>query len=559
MNQQFILFRVIKRYVLCILYVIFLASICNVISLVVPLSFMSIIDRVLVSSGYSTLYLITLLLALSAVVEFFVGYYKKYLYNWFSSRVICEFSGLFFERLFLLKYSFFKKESVASHITRVGELYKIKNFISSWLISYLIDFLFLCIYLIVMFYISSGLTFLILSSVPFHILQYFYFGSRIRKSDTEFYEKNIDLNKVMIDSIKNVDLIKISNIEKEAARKVSSTLGRSLESGFRLSNYQAYSEELSNLFSKLSETLLVFFGAYLALNGSITLGELVAFLLLKDRVTLPLIRLASIWEEYCQFNLSVNRVDAIFKQELEIKDGETVTSIESLELVDVEVRYSDKLVISNASFYITKGDVISFCGESGAGKSTLIKLIPRITDYQSGTISINGTNIKILDVSYLRSRISYLNQSFNLVNGSIKDNILWGSKGLNDEKLEEVLELCCCIDFINKLDDGLDTEVNEEGGALSGGQKQRIALARAMISDFDILILDEPTSALDSVTEMKLIRNIVNYCKDKIVLIVSHKETVHSYCDKTFELIDGKLIEQGKHINTEGMTHAMQL
>ncbi|ENF7324065.1 peptidase domain-containing ABC transporter [Vibrio cholerae] len=526
----------IKKYYRCIIYIVGLASLLNILSLAMPLSFMSIIDRVLISSGYATLIFIAVLLTIVAFIEAIIGYSKQYLYNWFSSRVISDLSGKYFDKLMVLNLSFFNSTTIADHITRVGELYTIKNYLNSWLLSYVVDFIFLLIYLSVMVLVSPILTLIIVVSTPFHIIQYFLFGKRIRSYNEDFFNKNIELNNSMINSLTNIEMIKLTNYELSMSDDISKYLSGSLRAGFRLSNLQNFSSELSNGISKIFEILLITCGSYLVLNGILSLGELVAFTLMKDKVVIPLIRLASLWEEYSQFRLSKNRIDKVFGENSEPEMGILILDSSHIEFDSVSLDINGCKIFSEVNLVCGIDKIVCITGESGAGKSNLIKMIPRLISCSSGNIYINKVNINDFNLSSLREKISYLGQECHIFNGTIRENILWDSCNKSDEWLMHILEVSQCKEFVKKLEKGLETYIGEGGVYLSGGQRQRIALARCFASNREIFLLDEPTSALDEENERKIVNSIIKNSKGKITIIISHNERIINSSDLVYRL-----------------------
>ncbi|AXX58820.1 peptidase domain-containing ABC transporter [Vibrio vulnificus] len=526
-----ILSKTIKKYYLSIIYIIILSSLLNILSLAMPLSFMAIIDRVLVSSGSSTLIFIAITLAIVSLFEAVIGYSKKYIYNWFSSKVISELSGKYFDKLMLLKLSFFKSTSTADHITRVGEIYNIKNYISNWLLSYLVDVIFLTVYTIVMLFVSPILTIIILSSTPFHIVQYFVFGGKIRYCNEEFFRKNVDLNNSMINSVNNIEMVKLTNCEMRASDSISKSLSGSLYEGFKLSNLQAMSNEISSTISKLFDVLLVVAGSYLVLNGHLSLGELVAFTLMKDKVVQPLIRLASLWEEYCQFKLSKNRVDKVFNETAERLIGNPIENINQIEFDSVSFHVNGKTIFRDVNLVCKEGKIVCIVGESGSGKSTLLKMIPRLIDPSSGVIYFDKYSTDRLDLTSLRNQISYVGQECHIFNGTIRQNILWSSNNKSDDWLTYIMEISHCSEFVDDLIEGVETYIGDGGMYLSGGQKQRIALARCFASDKKVVLLDEPTSALDEKNEYNIIDTIAKNSEGKITVVVSHNDRLINSSD----------------------------
>ena len=207
----------------------------------------------------------------------------------------------------------------------------------------------------------------------------------------------------------------------------------------------------------------------------------------------------------------------------------------------------DKPVLKNVNLNIKAGQTIALVGNSGGGKTTISSLLPRFYDVKSGTITLDGINIKDLDLDCLRDNIAIVFQDNFLFCGTIRENILFGRENVSEEQLQKAIHSACLDEFISTLKDGLDTQIGERGVLLSGGQKQRIAIARAFIKNAPILILDEATSALDNKSEAVVQQAIDNLMKDRTVLVIAHRLSTVRNADCIVVINDGQIVEKGSH------------
>ncbi len=220
----------------------------------------------------------------------------------------------------------------------------------------------------------------------------------------------------------------------------------------------------------------------------------------------------------------------------------------TIEYKDVCFEYNpNKPILKNINLKITCGQTIAFVGNSGGGKTTLVNLLPRFYDLKSGQVLIDGQDIRDLELNSLRDKIAIVFQDNFLFAGTIKENILLGRTDISDEKLNNAIKCACLEEFINSLDNGLDTQIGERGVLLSGGQKQRIAIARAFIKDAPIVILDEATSALDNKSEAVVQQAIDNLMKDRTVFIIAHRLSTVRNADKIVVVNYGEIVETGTH------------
>jgi subfamily B ATP-binding cassette protein MsbA len=204
-------------------------------------------------------------------------------------------------------------------------------------------------------------------------------------------------------------------------------------------------------------------------------------------------------------------------------------------------------VLKKVNLDIQKGQTVAFVGNSGGGKTTFVNLLPRFYDVTDGSISIDGTDVRDLDLASLRDKIAVVFQDNILFNGTIRKNILLGKKDATDEEIHQAVKNACLDEFITTLPKGLDTEIGERGILLSGGQRQRIAIARAFIKDAPIVILDEATSALDNKSEQIVQQAIYNLMEDRTVFIVAHRLSTVRNADKIVVINDGEIVESGSH------------
>ena len=267
---------------------------------------------------------------------------------------------------------------------------------------------------------------------------------------------------------------------------------------------------------------------------------------------------------------SADRVFAIMDIKSDIQDVDNAIKVKdlnsSLSFNDVSFAYGNKneKVLNNINFKINKGEIFALVGPSGAGKSTLVDLIPRFYDTLSGSIKIDGKDIKELELKSLRSLMGIVTQETFLFDDTVKANISYGVENISDDEIKDAAKAANAHEFIQKLPDGYNTIIGERGVSLSGGQKQRIAIARAIVKNPPILILDEATSSLDSESEKHVQSAIENLMSERTVFVIAHRlSTVHN-ANKILVLENGQIVQVGKHddlINVDGLykqLHKMQ-
>lgn len=304
--------------------------------------------------------------------------------------------------------------------------------------------------------------------------------------------------------------------------------------------------------SSIGTVIVIFFGGRLALSSKLPLEDLVAFLLYLSSFYGPITALGRINEGLQQALASAERVLEILNEEPEIKDAADAVKVDrvkgQIEFKNVCFQYVDGIpVLKDISFKVNAGEALALVGPTGVGKSTMASLIPRFYDPDSGSILIDGIDIRKITISSLRRQISFVSQDVFLFNGTVKDNILYGRQDATDDEVIAAAKAANAHEFIMELADGYDTKVGERGVKLSGGQKQRISIARAILKDSPILILDEATSAVDTQTE-RLIQEALNRLKEnKTTILIAHRLSTIQEAEQIVVIKEGEILEKGRH------------
>lgn len=309
---------------------------------------------------------------------------------------------------------------------------------------------------------------------------------------------------------------------------------------------------LMHFIVSLGIALVIWLGSYLILLKQITPGNFVSFITALIMLYNPIKSIGNNFNSVQMALLAMERVFRMLDGKPYIRNRENAKVLtkvkKSIEYKDISFEYvKEKPVLKNVNLKIKCGETIAFVGNSGGGKTTLVNLLPRFYEIQSGSITIDGQDIRDLELNSLRDKIAIVFQDNFLFSGTIRENILLGRTDVSKRKLKEVIKNACLEEFINSLEKGLDTEIGERGVLLSGGQKQRIAIARAFIKDAPIVILDEATSALDNKSEAVVQQAIDNLMKDRTVFIIAHRLSTVRNADKIVVVNYGEIVEIGSH------------
>jgi ATP-binding cassette, subfamily B, bacterial len=416
---------------------------------------------------------------------------------------------------------------------------------------------------IIFFLISPQVTLLSLVSMPLIIIGVFFFRTKLAPRYLRVRNAAGDLNSKLNNNLSGISTIKIFNTEEYELNKI-----RQYSTDYSIANKHAIVMSaavtpvirMAVMFGFLSALI---YGGILTLNGQIQVASYSILIFLSQRLLWPLTFLAQVTDMYQRSMASINRVMGLLNSEVTIKDGDKlfVPNKGNIEFKQVNFAYKERdLLFNKLSFQIKAGETIAFVGSTGSGKSTIIKLLLRLYQYNSGEILVDGQEISQLTMNSLRGQIGVVSQETFLIDGTIAQNISYGTFNATSEQIEAAAKLVEADEFISHLPDGYNTVVGERGQKLSGGQRQRIALARAIIKNPLILILDEATSALDNHTEDLIQKSMLYVAKGRTTIIIAHRLSTIVNASRIYVLEHGKIIEIGNHqelLNQNGKYSAL--
>ena len=400
------------------------------------------------------------------------------------------------------------------------------------------------------FVVAPGVAWLAFLPIPIIVWGSLRFQKRMAPRYQEVREQVGVLNGQLANNLSGIATIKSFTAEGLEARRVSS--GSDV---YRLKNREAI--RYSSLFVPLIRMAIVLgfmatlvYGGYLTVNGAIGVGVYSTLVFMTQRLLWPLTRLGQTLDLYQRAMASSRRVFGLLDTEAEMEDGdkrlEPVRG--DLRLENVTFAYKDsEPVVNGLSLHLPAGKTSAIVGATGAGKSTLIKLLLRFYDPQQGRVTLDGHDLRSLEMSSLRRAIGLVSQDVFLFHGTVRENIAYGAPDADDEAIRRAAEVAEAHEFITDLPNGYDTVVGERGQKLSGGQRQRISIARAVLKDPPILILDEATSAVDNETEAAIQRSLERIARGRTMILIAHRLSTIRNADRIYVLEQGRLKEQGKH------------
>lgn len=379
------------------------------------------------------------------------------------------------------------------------------------------------------------------------------FADRIRRATRNQQERLSSLNGHLQEVISGIRVIRAFSMEKTEASRFWDINKDLSEKTFKGHFYHQIGPSLVELSSSIVAVIFLSFGAYLMEEEDFSLGKFMVFFLTLVFLTRPFKQMGMLSNSIQSAVAAGERVFDLLDSETDIQQPKNPIIPKRLakEFKFENVSYSypgaKNPALSNLDLVIPRGATIALVGASGAGKSTIVDLIPRLIDPTEGTISWDGIDLRKLDLATLRKKISIVNQQVFLFNGSIRENICYGSSNVTEEKLRGAADLAFATEFILSFEDGFETTVGERGVMLSGGQRQRISIARALLNNPEILILDEATSALDTESERVVQQALESLYKNRTVVIIAHRLSTVQIADTIFAMENGCIVESGSH------------
>jgi len=522
-------------------------------ALVSPLVFQVVIDKVLVHHSLSTLNVLVIALVAIAVFETILGILRTYLFAHTTNRIDVELGARLFQHLLALPVAYFQARRVGDSVARVRELENIRNFLTSSALTLVVDLLFTFVFLAVMFLYSPLLTMIVLGSFPVYIGISAGATPLFRHRLNEKFLRGAENQAFLVESVTGVETLKAMAVEPQMQRRWEEQLAGYVAASFRVTSLGNTASQSVQFVSKIVTAAVLFFGAKLVIDGNLTVGELVAFNILAGRVSAPVLRLAQIWQDFHQARISVERLGDILNTPAEPTYNPSRAALPAIrgdivfEHVTFRYRIDGPEVLRDITFKFPAGQVVGIVGPSGSGKSTLAKLIQRLYVPESGRVFVDGVDLAMVDMSWLRRQVGVVLQENMLFNRTVRENIALSDPAMPMARIIAAAESSGAHEFILELPEGYDTIVGERGSSLSGGQRQRIAIARALVTDPRILILDEATSALDYESEHIIKQKMQHIAKGRTVVIIAHRLSTVRDTDRIITIDRGRLVEDGSH------------
>lgn len=525
----------------------------QIFALLTPLIFQVVIDKVLTHRSMTTLDVMVIALLGVGLFEVVLGAMRHYLFTHTTNRVDVELGAKLFRHLLHLPLSYFESRRSGDTVARVRELENARNFMTGSALSSWLDLFFAVVFLGVMFYYSVPLTLIVIGSLPVFFAASWLITPLMRKMLEDKFALGAENQTFLVETVTSMETLKSHAVEGAWQRDWERRLCDYVTAAFESGHLGNATNQFIGLASKVLTVLLLYFGARLVIDGDLTVGGLIAFNMLSGRVNAPILKLASLWQDFTQMKVSIKRLADIMNATPEpiFRPGRsTPPALEGrVTFEHVSFRYAQSApeVLSDLSVDIRPGEIVGITGVSGAGKTTFMRLMQRLYLPEKGRILLDGMDLSVVDTAWLRRQIGVVGQDTALFNRSVRENIALGNPAIAMDAVMESARLAGAHEFILQLPEGYDTVIGERGNKLSGGQRSRIAIARALVNNPQILLFDEATAALDYESERVIHDNMARICEGRTVFIVAHRLSTLRMAHRILVLDRGRLTETGNH------------
>ncbi len=522
----------------------------NLFVLATPIFTMNVYDKVVPNDAIATLWVLAIGIVTVYLFDTLLRFVRTYLLEIAAKKSDIIMSSIIFSQVLNLKMDQWPV-SIGAFASQLREFESIRNFFTASTIATLVDLPFAVIFLWVIYYIGGPMIAVPLIIIALLMLYSLILVKPLKASVEATYEASANKNAHLIETLRTIKTVKTlgaSNYSQWVWEESSGTIAnRSMRARILSSSITV----VTNLMVQINTIALIVFGVYRISDLELSLGGLIAIVMLSSRAVGPMGQIAALITSFEQTRTSYRALDELMQKSIERPEGKSYVRRPDFEgaisFRDVNFSYpeSSKKSLSGISFKIEAGEHVGVIGKVGSGKTTLMKLIIGLYQAESGSIAIDNIDINQIDPADLRRNIGYLSQDIELLRGTIRENIAYKDLHVNDEKLLQAATISGVNLFVNQLAQGFDTQVGEDGSFLSGGQKQAIALGRAVLLNEPVLILDEPTNSFDNTTESIIKNRLYEYTRDRTLLLVTHKAPMLDLVERLVVIDEGRILMDG--------------
>ena len=523
------------------------AMVSNFLSLTTALFTMTVYDRVIPNGAFESLIALSIGVIIALAFDFLIKSLRASFVDTASKRADLEISRRLFERILTLTPTEQRQKTGAMAGT-IREFETLREFFNSSTLVILIDLPFVFFFIYVISLIAGPVSYVFLTAVPLVIIVGLGIQPFLARVTKGSIESGMNKQAVLVETLNGLETVNATGSGKLMRKRYEDALDNQADGGNKIRALSMFIVNFAASVQQYAQVAAIFFGVYLIVEGQITQGALIGAVILGGRTMGPLSQLANTLSRVngamaAYRNLS-NLIGKSFNSASNLSPISRSSLNGEIEFKNVSFKFegSKQPTINNVSFKIPAGQKVALVGKMGSGKSTMSKLIAGMIEPTSGAILIDGIDVRQIDPADVRKNIGVMLQDSWLFSGTIRENIQMGFNEYDDEHVLGICKVAGVDDFVGSHPKGYDLEIRERGIGLSGGQKQTINLARSLLHKPEILLLDEPTSSMDQGTEQKVIGSLREFCENKTMLIVTHRNPILAMVDRVFVMENGNII-----------------
>ena len=571
MSNLLRILQFVKPYKKKVILTICVTIIMTLLSLLIPLIIRYIVDEVIQKQNWSVfsapipwpIFLVLLISILAAILSFPNNFIIVYI----SKKIVFDIRLAMYKHIQKLSLRFHQENPTGKIMSRVmGDTQIVSNVFTRSTIQMIVDIASVIFAIGIMIHINWKLTLVMVAFLSLYILYYRYFLPKIKSKQSFRRFKMDQVSSGLVEVLNEQKTVKSFAQERRETKVFAHRLRNVLDIGLQGASYSATFSFFSSLVNGLGRSTIYCLGCYLVIKGRMTYGDVIALSAYAVRIFTPALRFSEISNTMAITTISLRRIFEILNTPIEIKDAPGAVAVEKfcgeIHFDNISFEYEKgNPVIKNIDFTIPAGSTVALVGETGCGKTTMASLLLRFYDVKSGNITIDGMDIRKIRMNCLHKRIGVVPQDSFVFNSTIRENISYGIKGVSDKEIKEAARIAEISDFIESLTEGYETMVGVDGIKFSAGEKQRLTIARAIVTNPDILIMDEATSNLDTESEKLIQRALERIMVTRTSMVIAHRLSTIINADIIVVMDKGRIVESGSHkeliIRKESIYHKL--
>lgn len=530
--------------------VVMAAVMINLFALGSSLFIMNVYDRVVPNNATETLWVLTVGILIVYVFDFILKNLRAHFLDHAGRKADIKVSARLFEQMLGMTMEA-RPSSAGVMASHMREFETLRDFFTSATMTALIDLPFIFFFIAIIAIIGGPIAFVPLFAIPIVLIVGFAMQKPLQAAIKQSMMESALKNALLFETISGLETVKVQAAEGHTQRRWEELTDKASRTSVKTRRVNAFALNFATFIQQLVSVFVVIVGVYLIKEAELSMGALIACVILSGRAMAPLAQIAGLLTRMHQSGESLRQLDELMKKDVERPAGKHFISMPSVrgkvEFRDVLFHYPEQTVpaLNNLSFTLEPGEHVGVIGAVGSGKTTIERLLINLYQPESGSVQLDGTDVRQIDPGDLRRNVGAVQQSPQLFYGSVRENITMGHEMAPDRAVLRAAELAGVTEFLKESQAGLDTKVGERGEALSGGQRQSVAIARALLYDPPVLILDEPTASMDPASENRLRKRLHHVTEGRTTLLITHKGSMLTLVDKLILLDRGRLIAYG--------------